>query len=128
MKKNILNLIFLTLIVAFVACLPYLAQALPPYKTQLGNNTGFLTGTKSLSISSTAAVQLPTLPDGAHEVWVVSANAFNYGDSTVTTATTELFNATSTVLKLDKFTTKTPTVYFRCRGTDTVATCTLQYR
>lgn len=130
MNRNgiaILTILVIITLIAFVGVLKP-AKAITPYERVLGSNSGFKTGTKTLSISSTAAVKLPAIPDGCHEVWAISANSFNFGDSTVSTATTELFCATATILILDKFIVTEPDVYFRCRGTDTVATLTLQYR
>jgi hypothetical protein len=130
MNRNgitILAALVLITLIAFAGILQP-ANAITPYERVLGSNSGFKPGTKYLSISSTAAVKLPDLPDGCHEFCAISANAFNYGDENVSTATTELFCATATVTVQDKFLPSDPDVYFRCRGTDTVATLTLQYR
>lgn len=130
MKKNgiaILTVLVVITLIAFIGILQP-AKAITPYERVLGSNSGFKPGTKYLSISSTAATKLPPLPDGCHEVWAISANAFNYGDSTVSTGSAELFCATTTIVVLDKFLPTEPTVYFRCRGGDTVATLSLQYR
>lgn len=130
MNRNgiaILTVLVVVTLIAFIGILQP-AKAITPYERVLGSNSGFKAGTKTLSISAAAATKMPALPDGCHEVWAISANSFNFGDSTVSTATTELFCATATILVLDKFIVTQPDVYFRCRSTDTVATLTLQYR
>ncbi len=129
-KRNgiaILTALVVITLIAFIGILQPL-KAVTPFERVLGSTSGFKPGTKYLSISATAATKLPALPDGCHEFWAISANAFNFGDSTVSTAATELFCATTTILVQDKFLPSNPDVYFRCRGTDTVATLTLQYR
>lgn len=130
MNRNgiaILTTLVAIFLIVFVGILKP-AKAITPYERILGSNSGFKPGTKYLSISSTAATKMPPLPEGCHEAWVISANAFNFGDSTVSTATTELFCATATIVVFDQHIVTEPTNYFRCRGTDTVATLTLQYR
>lgn len=131
MKKNgiaLLSILVIVTLIAFIA-VSQSAKAITPYERTLGSNTGFIPGTKTLSISSTAAVKCPPLPDGAHEVWGVCVNAFNYGDSTVSTGSAELFVATLTPSLIgDKIISSNPDIYFRCRGGDTVATITLQYK
>lgn len=130
MNKNGLTLVSFLLVVILMVFVGAIkpALALTPFETTLGSNRGFITGTKTLSISSAAAVKCPNMPSGAHEVWAMSVNAFNYGDSAISTATSELFVATLTVKVFDKLLDADPGTYFRCRDVDTVATITFQYR
>ena len=125
---KIFGLVVLAIVaVAFAYLDPKPADALDTI--DLDATSGYSVGTsRTLSISSSAAVQVPTLPVGKRGFEVISANAFNYGDSAITTATTELFVATATVKEFKNFTTRTPAVYFRCRGTDTAATMTVVYK
>lgn len=129
MNRNGIAILAALVVVALIAfigiALP--AKAITPYEMTLGSNSGFLTGTKTLSLSSTAAVQCPDLPDGAHEVWVMSVNAINFGDSTVGSTTAELFIASDTVQVFDKIIVTSPEIYFIPRY-QSVATLTLQFR
>ncbi len=106
---------------------PTVVGAITPYETTLGSNKGFIGASKKLSLTSGAAVKCPTLPAGAHEIWVISANAVNFGASSVASGTEEAFIATNTVQIFDKLITKTPEIYFIPRETD-VATLTINFR
>jgi hypothetical protein len=129
MNRNIAAALVLFVTVAALAGLVGRADSASLPTTDLGATNGYSTGgTQSLSVASDAAVIIGNLPNGCHNIDIISSLDLNYGPSTVSTATTELYVGSYTVKTFEKINVTSPTIYLRPRAAGTTATVRVRFR
>ena len=129
MNRTVATALVLFLVVATMASLVGRADSAGLPTIDLGASVGYSTsGTQSLSVASDTAVIIGDVPNGCHAIDIISSLDLNYGPSTVSTATLELYVGSYTVKTFDKIDAVSPTIYLRPRGAGTTATVRVRFR